>query len=133
MGFTSLTVSFSWILANATVRIENESLGAGDQIELAVGAEVELIANLKKRSRKWCRSTISISAVRFNQCQLTSRIGVSEVAVGTRTVGRFLSRFCIRPLSHYFSTTFFDYFFLSLCTGWCWLGEPRENQPPILK
>jgi len=66
LGFTSLTVSFSWILANATVRIENESLGAGDQIELAVGAEVELIAN--------------------------SRIGVSEVAVGTRTVGRFLSR-----------------------------------------
>lgn len=50
MGFTSLTVSFSWILANATVRIENESLGAGDQIELAVGAEVELVANLKKRS-----------------------------------------------------------------------------------
>ena len=45
-GCTSFTVSLSRILANALVGIENESRGAGDEIVLTVGAEVELVANL---------------------------------------------------------------------------------------
>jgi len=65
-GCAAFAISFSRILANTTVGIENESGSAGDQIVLTVRAEEELVAY--------------------------SRIRVGKVTVGTRAIGRFLGR-----------------------------------------